>query len=509
MPDAVETHLKRELMHAVWDMLLDDDFIKACDDGLEILCYDKILRDVFPWIYLYGADYPERVLLATVRNMGGCPCPRCFIKKLQIAETGMKRDMQRRQNIRKVDHWWLAQIEKARTGIFNRGLGVNSAFVEALLKDNSWVPTRNAFAKWQIMFVPDVLHEVELGVVKALFIHIVRLLYAHGDSAVSELDARFRQIPTFGRATIRKFLRNVSEMKQFAARDYEDIIQCALPPLEGLYPQFNKLLLDVCFDLATFHGMAKLRLHTNKAVADFRVVTTDMCASIRKFARDTQKIKTFETPRERDRRSKRAQAAKQRTPANAAANATSGSTAAPQPPLTAPAATGSISARREKVFNVETPKFHSLAYYPDSVKEHGSLDSHTTQNSEGAHRKPKLMYGKTNKRNHVPQIAAHDRRQRLLRRMRARREEELVQAAKKAAGAAENSEGAEDVRKAARAHRTVTSTILREALQPNEVTPRAAPDHHHRISGEAIPLPHDGERSTRMAPPPENSSCYK
>ena len=40
------------------------------------------------------------------------------------------------------------------------------------------------------MFVPDVLHEVELGVVKAFFIHIVRLLYAHGDSAVSELDAR-------------------------------------------------------------------------------------------------------------------------------------------------------------------------------------------------------------------------------------------------------------------------------------------------------------------------------
>ena len=60
MPSAVETHLKRELMHAVWDMLLDDEFIKACDEGLEILCYDKILRDVFPWIYLYGADYPER-----------------------------------------------------------------------------------------------------------------------------------------------------------------------------------------------------------------------------------------------------------------------------------------------------------------------------------------------------------------------------------------------------------------------------------------------------------------
>ncbi|KAJ7194952.1 hypothetical protein GGX14DRAFT_377473 [Mycena pura] len=165
-------------------------------------------------------------------------------------------------------------------------------------------------------------------------------------------------------------------MKQFAARDYKDTIQCLLPPLEGLYPRLDKLLLDTSFDLVTFHGMAKLRLHTNKTVADFHVVTTDMCASIRKFARDTRKIKTFETPRERDRRCKRAQAANQKMHAT---NATSDSTAA-ESPLAAQPATGSSSARREKVFNVETPKFHSLGYYPDSVKKDGSLDSHTTQN---------------------------------------------------------------------------------------------------------------------------------
>ena len=86
-------------------------------------------------------DDKLRVLLATIRNMGGCPCPRCLIKKLQIAETGTKRDMQWRQKFRNVDNWWLAQVEKAHTAIFDRGLGVNSTFVEALLKDNSWVPT--------------------------------------------------------------------------------------------------------------------------------------------------------------------------------------------------------------------------------------------------------------------------------------------------------------------------------------------------------------------------------
>ena len=36
---------------------------------------------------------------------------------------------------------------------------------------------------------------------------------------------RFRQIPTFGRGTIRCFRNNTSEMKKLAAQDFEDILQ--------------------------------------------------------------------------------------------------------------------------------------------------------------------------------------------------------------------------------------------------------------------------------------------
>ena len=41
---------------------------------------------------------------------------------------------------------------------------------------------------------------------------------------------RFRQVPTFGRFTIRRFHNNVSEMKKLAARDFEDILQVRLRP---------------------------------------------------------------------------------------------------------------------------------------------------------------------------------------------------------------------------------------------------------------------------------------
>ena len=40
------------------------------------------------------------------------------------------------------------------------------------------------------MFVVDLLHEFELGVWKATFIHLLRILYAVGGDAIQELNKR-------------------------------------------------------------------------------------------------------------------------------------------------------------------------------------------------------------------------------------------------------------------------------------------------------------------------------
>ena len=98
----------------------------------------------------------------------------------------------------------------------------------------------------------DLLHEVELGVWKSLFIHILRLLQllspTHGHN---ELDRRYvcdepqgrmhdvymphqsriRAVPTFGKDTIRRFTGNVSGLKHITAHDFEDLLQvCTLSP---------------------------------------------------------------------------------------------------------------------------------------------------------------------------------------------------------------------------------------------------------------------------------------
>ena len=43
--------------------------------------------------------------------------------------------------------------------------------------------------------------------------------------SLSSTLARFRQIPTFGRDSIRRFSNHVSELKKLAARDYENLLQ--------------------------------------------------------------------------------------------------------------------------------------------------------------------------------------------------------------------------------------------------------------------------------------------
>lgn len=60
VPKLLLTHLRRELIHEVWNTLLDDEFLQAWLNGIVICCADGITRRVFPRIFSYSADYPEK-----------------------------------------------------------------------------------------------------------------------------------------------------------------------------------------------------------------------------------------------------------------------------------------------------------------------------------------------------------------------------------------------------------------------------------------------------------------
>jgi hypothetical protein len=99
------------------------------------------------------------------------------------------------------------------------------------------------------MLAIDLMHEVELGIWKAVFIHLLHILDCQNESLKHELDRRqvvrslsmfgadmsirFQEIPPFRVDGIRKIRSNRSELKKMTAHDYEDILQVGVTSILG------------------------------------------------------------------------------------------------------------------------------------------------------------------------------------------------------------------------------------------------------------------------------------
>lgn len=299
------------------------------------------------------------------------------------------------------------KIELVRSWIFKKGTVLNGTAVDGQLKQESLVPTRvslqvhiihgltlelqNAFSKlldhgfnFFSMFVPDLLHEFELGVWKAIFTHLIRIMQKISNEVVSKLNERYRAIPPFGRTTIRRFHNNAAAMKKLAARDFEDLLQvfhsmsskfttdtsnlqCALPVFEGLLPEpHNTIVQDLLFTLAVWHALAKLRLHTSTTVSNLEGETNALGKIVRHFVKVTcVAFDTKELPGEKQQRARR------KAMADAAKKGA-------RPPVAA-AAASQPSESESKILNLLTYKFHALGDYAKTILRFGTTDSYSTQ----------------------------------------------------------------------------------------------------------------------------------
>ena len=64
----VLAHCKRELFHTVWNILLDNDFIEAYKNGIVVKCFDGKYWHVYPRIFTYSADYPEKCVTNVIHS---------------------------------------------------------------------------------------------------------------------------------------------------------------------------------------------------------------------------------------------------------------------------------------------------------------------------------------------------------------------------------------------------------------------------------------------------------
>ncbi|KAJ3537968.1 hypothetical protein NMY22_g5372 [Coprinellus aureogranulatus] len=430
IPDSLSTHLNRELYHSQWRILLDDDFVYAYEHGIIVDGFDGF----FP---LFTIDDETHVI-------------RCLISLDDVHNMGTASDRDIRETQRREDNEdKRGKVKAARSLILGKKcLAVNSPAVERLMKPTSLVPAQNAFSDrlshlgfdvYRIAAV-DAMHEVEIGVWKSLFIHLLRLLETVDKSAIHTLNKRFREVPGFGRDTIRRFGNNVSGMKQLAARDWEDLLQCVLPVFEGLLPgNDGDRTMDLLFTFAYWHSLVKLRLHTDGTLAVLDRWTTILGDECRRFSTNTCQVMTevqvepasslqrlegnTTVQKPRKRKSKPKKVASQL--ANVAQQLEDARIPAGQPSTTVHAvaslpvvAESAGDERREKTWNINTPKFHSLGDYPSYIRLYGTTDSYSTQLSEHFHRFPKSRYRRTNKKKPVHQISAIQTRQARIRRIR-------------------------------------------------------------------------------------------
>lgn len=79
-----------------------------------------------------------------MRFLGGCPCPRCKIKKAEIGGLGLPSDSLLRAALRTDDRERRKLVEKARKVIFG-GKGPGSVAVEKILQPLSMVPAQVGF----------------------------------------------------------------------------------------------------------------------------------------------------------------------------------------------------------------------------------------------------------------------------------------------------------------------------------------------------------------------------
>lgn len=168
-------------------------------------------------------------------------------------------------------------------------------------------------------------------------------------------------------------------MKKLAARDFEDLLQvsshtidityhlifcqCAMAVFENLLPEpHNTIILDLLFDLASWHAYAKLRMHTTDTLDFFDIATVILGQSVRKFYKTTCNYYfTTELPDEYAARSRReaALAAKHNVTSTAPGKRKAGP--------------------KYKSLNISTYKFHALGDYANTIRQRGTTDNYTTQ----------------------------------------------------------------------------------------------------------------------------------
>ena len=150
-------------------------------------------------------------------------------------------------------------------------------------------------------------------------------------------------------------------------------LQCSIPVFDGLFePHNNAIIMDLLFELSTWHALAKLRLHTESTLYALETSMTRLGIALRKFQSTIcAEFETRDLPSEEAARGRR-KAAKAKA----------------KPPMPLKGKGKEREAPKEKerkkkstlrTFNFSCYKPHSLGDYAKTIRMLGTSDGYSTQ----------------------------------------------------------------------------------------------------------------------------------
>jgi hypothetical protein len=147
---------------------------------------------------------------------------------------------------------------------------------------------------------------------------------------------------------------------------------------DGLFPDaHNKIVIRLLFIMSHWHGLAKLRMHSDLTLNILDETTTDLGKQFRLFKESVcASYQTQELDREVDARSRRQakEEAKRAKNSEGKGKEKAGASSEQSHGVHRPR-----QPRKKKSFNIQTYKFHVLGDYVASIRHFGTTDSYSTE----------------------------------------------------------------------------------------------------------------------------------
>lgn len=131
-------HMSMEWSLYVGTLLRDNSFLASS-------CIQQTIQksmSMQSFLFMYWRSYGDRVIIANIRNLRGCPCPRCLIPKAELQNVATENDILQCGLLPSCDTVERREkISAACRLIYEEQYIVDTPQVETLLKPESLVPT--------------------------------------------------------------------------------------------------------------------------------------------------------------------------------------------------------------------------------------------------------------------------------------------------------------------------------------------------------------------------------